>query len=127
MSSYTTPTRRELPRSLSVLRILLVVGGVIGILATVGFLVSEGFSAENVGAAIWAVWPGVAAVLLARGLPEGGVRRFWGIVVVGAVWVLMGLAQLGRGEPRALTSLVIPIAILVLVTRKSARDRLIRR
>ncbi len=127
-SSYDheTPTDRELPRSLAALRILLYVGGAIGILTTLGFLTAEGFSAENTGAAVWAVWPAVAAVFLARGLADGGRRQFWGIVVVGAVWVLIGLAELGRGEPRGLTSLVIPIAILVLVTRQSARDRLLR-
>ncbi len=125
MSSSQSDNRRALPQSLVSLRILLYVGGTIGIVATLGFLLSEGFSAETIGSALWALWPGAAAILLARGLANGGRNRFWGIVVVGAVWALMGLAQIGRGEPRGLTSLLIPIAILVLVTRHSVRDYLL--
>ena len=126
MTAYLDTPRRTLPSSLKALRVLLLVGGVIGILATLGFLVSEGFSAETAGQATWSVWPSVAAIFLARGLENGRNGRFWGIVVVGVFWVLMGLAELGRGEPRGLTSIVIPIAILVLVTRRPARDFLRR-
>jgi hypothetical protein len=102
-------------------RVLLYVGGVIGILGTLGYLVSEGFSAETAGQAVWAVWPAVAAIVLARRVARGGNGLFWAIVVVGVFWVLMGLGELGQGDPRGLTSLVIPVAILILVTRAPAR------
>jgi hypothetical protein len=126
VSAYLGSQQRVLPQSLAAVRVLLYVGGVITLLTTLGFLVGLGVSAETAGRAIWAVWPGVAALFLARGLREGGAARFWAIVVVAAVWVFMGLAQLGRGEPRGLTSIVIPVAILILVTRPAARGYLLR-
>lgn len=122
MSAYgSLPTGRRLPGTLRATRILLFVGGIIGVLSTLGYLVAFGADAETLGRLTWSVWPSVAALILAFRLPGGGRKHFIWIVVVGAVWVLMGLAALGRGEPRGLTSIIIPIAILVLVTRPASR------
>jgi hypothetical protein len=126
VNAYTGIENRVLPSSLVWTRGLLYVGGVISVLANLGYLWSVGWSPEAAGQTVWSVWPGIAALFLARGLAGGGTVRFWLIVVVGGFWVLMGLGELGRGEPRGLTSLAIPIAILVTVTRPASRAFLLR-
>ncbi len=57
MSSSQSDSRRALPQSLVALRIQLYVGGTIGNLATLGFLLTEGFYAETIESALCALWP----------------------------------------------------------------------
>jgi hypothetical protein len=103
-------------------RILLYVGGVITVLTTLGYLVSEGFSAENLGLAVWVAWPGILGLVIARKVAAGGRRRYWLIVVIAAFWMLGALGSIGQGDPRGITGLILPIATLVALTRRSSRD-----
>ena len=113
---------RPLPEPLRPVRALLYVGAALTVLVLLGALLSGGLGAENLGRAIWAGWPGVAAFLLARRLHRGGRLEFWGVVVVCGFWALGALATLGGGELRGLTQLLIPVAVLVLLLRRDARD-----
>jgi len=111
-----------MPTSVRTVRVLLYVGGAITLLTTLGFLVSEGFTAENIGQAIWVAWPGTVGLVIARKVHTGGRRRYWLIVVVAAFWMLGALGSLGQGDPRGITGLILPIATLVALTRRTSRD-----
>jgi len=125
-ASYQDSSDRVLPTAVRVVRVLLYLGGVITVLSVIGLLTSDGFSAENIGQLIWIAWPGVLGLVIARKLPNGGRRWFWLIVVVAAFWLLGALAAIGEGDPRGVTTLILPIATLIAVTRRSSRDFFLR-
>ncbi|GLY13843.1 hypothetical protein LWF15_02120 [Kineosporia rhizophila] len=125
MNAYGAPSvRPEMPRPLKAARILLVIGGVISVVSAIAVIAVLGADAEVLGQVTWSVWPGVAALVLARGLPRGGRKHYLWTLVVGGVWIFMGLGNAGQGDPRGFTSIIIPIVILVLVTRPASRDYL---
>jgi hypothetical protein len=119
--AYAEPTQRALPDSVRTLRVLLYVWAGLTLLITVGFLISQAVTAETLGAFIWTIWPGVAAVFIARGIRNGGRKRFWWTVVAGAFGILGALAAIGEGDPRGVTELILPVAVLITVTRPTAR------
>jgi hypothetical protein len=123
---YVDRSDRILPTAVRALRVLLYVGGVITLLTTFGYLASEGLTGATVGQAVWSAWPGVAGLVIARKVHLGGRRRFWVIVVVAAFWILGALGAIGRGDPRGVTELILPIALLVALTRRSSRDYFLR-
>ena len=109
------------PGPLRAARVALFVGAALTVLTIVGYLVTVGGSSESVGRAIWVSVPGVIAFVVALRMDRGGMRRFWWAVGGCGLWILGALASVGRGDPRGLTQLVIPVVVLVLVTRPSAR------
>ena len=111
-----------MPSSLRAVRVLLYVTAALTALMTVAILLVAGTDAETLGAATWSALPGVAAFLLARGLHRGGVRRWRLLVGLEVLFVLFALGALGQGDPRGLTGLALPIAVLVLAFRPAARD-----
>lgn len=113
---------RPLPAPLRPVRALLYAGAALTALALVGALLGGGLGGENLGRAVWATWPGVAAFVLARRLHRGGRVEFWGVLVVCGFWALGALATLGAGQLRGLTQLLIPVAVLVLLLRRDGRD-----
>jgi hypothetical protein len=123
---YVETDERVLPTSVRALRVLLYAGAAVSLLLTVGALTSGNLDAETAGLLVWAVWPGFVALFLARRIGAGGRRRFWSIVVVAAAWVLGALGSIGNGDPRGITNLILPIAVLVALTRRTSRDFFLR-
>ena len=122
MTTYDTTATGTMPSSLRAVRVLLYVTAGLTVVTTIAFLAIEGTSAEALGAATWSAWPGVAALVLARGLPAGGLLRWRLLVALEVVYLLMALGAVGAGDPRGVTNLLLPIAVLVLAFRPAARD-----
>ncbi len=80
-----------------------------------------GVSPESVGQGLWVCVPAVIAVVVAVRMRPAQMRWLWWSVGAGALWVLGALATMGGGDPRGLTQLLLPVVVLVLVTRPSAR------
>ncbi|WP_405469514.1 Tox-REase-5 domain-containing protein [Streptomyces anulatus] len=116
---------RELPRPLVLVRVLLLVLFGATVLGAIGLsgsaLSADAMGAEVLGILLYASAPGVLAALLARHVRTGGVRVRRGIVAVQVWLILGGLANLGNGSPDGLTQLVLPILIIVLISRAGSR------
>ena len=115
------------PGTVRAIRALLVAGAVLTGLGAVGAFLVAGFNPEVAGQVVWAAWPGVLGGFLARSLYAGGRRRFWLVVVVCAFWLLGALGAVGNGHPQGMTELVLPVAILICLTRAPSRDFFLRR
>ncbi|MFJ9110612.1 Tox-REase-5 domain-containing protein [Streptomyces sp. NPDC102283] len=117
--------RRELPRPLVLVRVALLVLFGATVLGAIGLsgsaLAADAMGAEVLGILLYASAPGVLAALLARHVRTGGARVRWGIVAVQVWLILGGLANLGDGSPDGLTQLVLPILIIVLISRAGSR------
>ena len=119
---YLDAPARLMPGSVKLIRVLLYIAAAITVLLAVAVPLVLGATAEVIGQVIWAAWPGVVGFFIARGLHLGGQRRFWLVIVVAGFWLLGALGALGHGNPRGITQLIFPIALLIAVTRRSARD-----
>lgn len=113
--------RGTMPDSVRTLRVLLYVWAGVTLLVTIGFLASQAVDGERVGQLVWAIWPGVAAYFVARGIRHGGRNRFRWTIVIAAFGILGALGAIGAGEPRGVTQLILPVAVLIAVLRPSAR------
>lgn len=120
--SYDLDQVNQMPRPVRVARVLLFVAAGLTGLIVIATLLALGISARLLGALLWFVLPGVAALVIGLKLPGGGKRLYWATVVVSAFWILLALAALGRGDPRSITQLILPVTILVLINRRSAKD-----
>lgn len=114
----------ELPPPLRAVRVLFMFAAGLTLVMAVATLSVLGADAELVGRLIWASWPGAVVLVIALRLPRlAGSRRWFAVtVVVCSVWVLGALGTLGRGDPRGLVQLLIPVVSLVLLTRPLSRD-----
>jgi hypothetical protein len=111
-----------MPKSVKAARVLMFVVAGITLMMTVGFLGTVGVTSTALGYAVWGAWPGAASLALALRITSGGTWALRAIIALQVVYLLLSLARLGAGDPRGLVNLAFPIAILVLVTRKAARD-----
>ncbi|MFG3403544.1 Tox-REase-5 domain-containing protein [Streptomyces sp. NPDC048142] len=116
---------RELPRPLVLVRVLLLVLSGATVLGAIGLsgsaLAVDAMGAEVLGILLYASAPGVLTALLARYVRTGSTRVRWGIAAV-QVWLIIGgLANLGDGSPDGLTQLVLPVLIIVLISRPASR------
>lgn len=103
-------------------RILLLLGAGLTLLTALGFLLTVGATSESVGRAIWICVPGAMALVVALRMPRPSRRLRWLAIATCMLWVLGALGSIGKGDPRGVTQLVIPVAVLVLLTRRRARD-----
>lgn len=111
-----------MPTAVRTVRITLFVLAAFTVLVVIGALLILPVTAATVGALLWTALPGILALVLAVRIPRGGTRRqFWLVVAVAVLTLLAALASLGNGEPRGFTQLVLPIVLLVAVTRPAAR------
>ncbi|MFF2534344.1 Tox-REase-5 domain-containing protein [Streptomyces cyaneofuscatus] len=117
--------RRDLPGPLVVVRVLLLVLlgatalGAIGLSGSA--IAADAMGAQVLGILLYASAPGVLCALLAWHLRTGGRRVRWGIVAV-QVWLIVGgLGNLADGSPDGFTQLVLPVVILVLLSRAQSR------
>ncbi|MFI5905169.1 Tox-REase-5 domain-containing protein [Streptomyces cyaneofuscatus] len=120
-----TAPRRDLPGPLAVVRVLLLVLlgatalGAIGLSGSA--IAADAMGAQVLGILLYASAPGVLCALLAWHLRTGGRRVRWGIVAV-QVWLIVGgLGNLVDGSPDGFTQLVLPVVILVLLSRAQSR------
>ncbi|MEV7842565.1 Tox-REase-5 domain-containing protein [Streptomyces cyaneofuscatus] len=116
---------RDLPGPLVVVRVLLLVLlgatalGAIGLSGSA--IAADAMGAQVLGILLYASAPGVLCALLAWHLRTGGRRVRWGIVAV-QVWLIVGgLGNLADGSPDGFTQLVLPVVILVLLSRAQSR------
>ncbi|RLV69787.1 collagen triple helix repeat-containing protein [Streptomyces sp. CBMAI 2042] len=84
-------------------------------------IAADAMGAQVLGILLYASAPGVLCALLAWHLRTGGRRVRWGIVAV-QVWLIVGgLGNLADGSPDGFTQLVLPVVILVLLSRAQSR------
>ncbi|WP_330174082.1 restriction endonuclease fold toxin 5 domain-containing protein [Streptomyces sp. NBC_01498] len=96
------------------------------VLGGIGLLLSasdaDAVDAELVGLTLWAAAPGTAGWLLVRRLRTGGIRRWRGLIAV-QVWLLVGaLATVAEGSFQGFTQLLLPVLILVFLSRPESRE-----
>ncbi|MFD8728642.1 Tox-REase-5 domain-containing protein [Streptomyces sp. NPDC059611] len=117
--------RRDLPGPLAAVRVLLLVLVGATALGAVGLsgsaIAADAMGAQVLGILLYASAPGVLCALLAWHLRTGGKLVRWGIVAA-QVWLIVGgLGNLADGSPDGLTQLVLPVLILVLLSRAQSR------
>ncbi|MEU6943240.1 hypothetical protein ABZ943_42720, partial [Streptomyces rubiginosohelvolus] len=84
-------------------------------------IAADAMGAQVFGILLYASAPGVLCALLAWHLRTGGRRVLWGTVAV-QVWLIAGgLGNLADGSPDGFTQLVLPVVILVLLSRAGSR------
>lgn len=110
-----------MPGTVKAIRVLLFVVAGLTALVAAGAFVYAGGGAYGAGRAAWVLLPGVASVVLALLVSRGGRPLFWCLVALEALYILLALASVGGGDPRGVTNLLLPIAILVLLLQPTSR------
>lgn len=111
----------SLPTPVKRVRMLLFVTAAITAIVIVGALLVGGFSAEILGALAWIAWPGVLGFVLALKIQKPSRVKFWLIIVAAAALILNAFSLLGEGDPRGITTLILPVLTLVFVLKESSR------
>ncbi len=109
------------PAPVRALRVLLYLTAVLSVVIMIAYLASGPVMGETVGRAVWGVWPGLVAFVLADRLFKPSRRVYWFVVALGVVYALRALSTIGQGDPRGVTNLALPALILILVLRGSSR------
>lgn len=109
-----------MPDPLKVARVLMYVVAAITALLVVAIFMIEGITARAIGTAIWFAWPGVVSAILARRMAGGGIWLRRGILALQIYSILLALAAVANADPRGLVNLILPVAIVTLVTRRTA-------
>jgi hypothetical protein len=111
-----------MPAPVRAARVLMyLVAGLTAVLSAASLL-ALGVTVGTLGDVAVFALPGVASFALALLIPRGEPRLWRMIIALEAVYVVLSLARLGDGDPRGLVNLVLPVAILVLITRAPARS-----
>lgn len=115
-----TTTDTGMPKSARAAQIIFFVGAGLAILMLIGAILM-GATASQLGLLVGGTLPGYFALAVGIGMRAN--KRVWWILalVVVGFWILGGLGTIGRGDPRGLVQLVLPISALVLLLRPSAR------
>jgi hypothetical protein len=116
-----------MPTPVKTVRVLLYILAGFTVLLVVSALVYAGVTAELLGYLTWFSWPGIAGFVVALRLGRPGPVKFWLVVVISAVDIINALSRLGGGDPRGITSLVLPVLILVFLVRRSSRTYFLHR
>ncbi|OAH13788.1 hypothetical protein [Streptomyces jeddahensis] len=111
----------RMPRALATALMLLVVLFVLSVLPALGVLLAAPVDGAVLGALLYAIAPGTAGMLLARRMWAGG--PWTGRALVGVqVWLaLEALGTMAQGSGRGLTQLLLPVTLIVLLTRPASR------
>lgn len=96
-------------------------------LAVVAALFWTDLNAETLGALTWIALPGILALVCALRLHSGGRPLFWGVLALQVLIIVQALGNLGAADPRGVTQLLFPIAILVCVLMRPSRQHLLGR
>lgn len=111
-----------MPKPVKIARILmLIVAGLSGLLVLVLLLVG-GFSSQSLALATWIALPAALNLWLALSLPGAGLGMRRAIIALSAFYILLAVGNLGQGDPRGVTNLMIPAAVIILLTRRSAKE-----
>ncbi|PRY01840.1 polymorphic toxin-type HINT domain-containing protein [Allonocardiopsis opalescens] len=113
----------SLPRGLRLARVLLFVFAGLTFLMSFGALLAD-FSGETLGYLLWVMLPGVLALVFGLRLAAGGRTLFWLIIGWSAWQLLTALSTLDEGEGQAVTQLLLPGLVLVLVLLRRSRAHL---
>ncbi|MBX7467316.1 hypothetical protein K1Y80_14660 [Streptomyces sp. MAG02] len=116
------PGRLRMPRPVESVRLLLIVLFVLTALSALGVLLAAPFDGELFGALVYAVAPGVAGLALLRRLRDGGPWVRWALIGVQVAPILEALGACADGRAKGLTQLAMPVALVVLLCRREARE-----
>ena len=117
------------PALVRLLRVLLwAEAAVTAVMVVAGLVAAVAAGAGSFGAVLGGLaamaWPGVVACRVADGLWRPSPVMF-GWLLAGAFWqVVLAAGQLGGGDPRGATSLLLPLAVVVLVCTRPVRAHL---
>jgi hypothetical protein len=121
-TTYPQAGPRPLPSSLIWCRRVLLMLAALQTLAALAVLLgAEGNGSYRSGAAIGTfIW---VPLILAAGqrIEQAGPRRFAGIVAIGTLGIVAGLARAGQQDLSGLVTSVLGIAVVALVTQPAAR------
>ncbi len=118
----TPVQQRSLPGPVRTVWIALLALVIFTTLVVLGGLLLFDITAELVGTLLWTALPGIIGLVVATRIPSGGSRTmFWLVIAVAALSLLGALGTLADADPRGITQLVIPVVLLVAVTRPAAR------
>lgn len=111
------------PTAVRALRVLLLLGAGLALLTVGGYAASttEPF-AVVLGQATWTLVPAAIAFVVARRLSRPTRRLHRWATAAAVLWTVGAVASMGVGDPRGLTQLALPVALLVLLRRPSTLD-----
>ena len=125
---FGEPTETSsLPAQVKTVRVLLYIAAGFTVLLIIGSLVGFGVTAELVGALVWNSWPGVVGFVVALKIRNPSRLKFWLIIVVAVMYVINSLGQLGTGDARGITTLILPVLILAFVLQRASRKYFFQR
>ena len=112
-----------MPSTVKAARVLLFLAAALTALVSVLFFYAteQEVSARLLGQLTWQALPGILSLWLGFWISRCGIGIQRWIIGVEVLAILQALGNLGQGDPRGLTNLILPIAIVFLVTRPSAR------
>ncbi|MFE6978559.1 Tox-REase-5 domain-containing protein [Streptomyces sp. NPDC057682] len=118
--------RRELPRSMGAVRMLVHVLFGATLLGAAGLfgsaLAADALDGVVVGLLVYGALPGVAGWLLSRRVWTGG-RGVWAGLLAVQVWLIIGgISNAADGSMRGLTQIFLPVLILIFLTRPQSRE-----
>lgn len=122
MSGYLWPdAKRRMPAPVQAARVILLVVGGMCLLLFCGAVILTA-DAEEVGQiAGLPLILGAAGIVLAWQMKPNRLPIRVGVIVVEAAWLVVALGRLAQGDPTGVVAMVLPIVVLVLVNRASAR------
>ncbi|MEU3843290.1 hypothetical protein AB0E88_25020 [Streptomyces sp. NPDC028635] len=115
-------SRVRMPRALVTARVLLFALFGFTVLGALGVLMVLHVTGQIAGLLVYAAAPGVAGLVLARRAWTGGRYVRWSLIGVQALLVLQATASIGRGDPRGLAQITVPIAVIVLLSLRPVRE-----
>ncbi|MGW1027637.1 hypothetical protein ACWD4J_28725 [Streptomyces sp. NPDC002577] len=112
-----------MPRTVVAARVLVFVLFGFTAIGVLGALVAiPSLTGEMLGLLVYAAAPGVAGLVLALKAWTGGRYVRWSLIGVQGLLLLQALGSLGRGDLRGLVQSAMPIAVIVLLSQRSARE-----
>lgn len=111
-----------LPGSITCIHVLLYAVAGLSLLVTVSALAAYDASTALAGALLWNVLPAALGLIVALRIRKPGRVQFWAVVGSAAYLLWLSASLLGSGDPRGLTSMILPVLLLAAVLRRTSRD-----
>ncbi|RAY11553.1 hypothetical protein DPM19_30085 [Actinomadura craniellae] len=114
--------QHTMPSPVRTVRVLLLLAALLTLMAALDGGLRIGGS-EGFGVAFAFALPAVAGLAAAWAIEKRPSRKLWiAVIVLEVLYLFWQFGRISDGDPFGLLGLVFPIAILVLVSRSSARD-----